>query len=100
MSKNQGPFVIPSSQSDRDAIASAVKEAGDSKIRIQAENDLIKDIGAVLKDDHNLDGKTFNKMVRVYVKSEFAKVTGEAEDFAETYSEIMGKVDPMLRSTP
>lgn len=93
-------FVVPSSQGDRDKIASAVKEAGDSKIRIQAENDLIKDIGQTVKDEFNLDTKTFNKMVKVYVKSEFAKVTGEAEDFAETYSEIMSKVDPMLRTTP
>lgn len=98
MSNTNGPFVIPSSQADRDAIANAVKEAGDSKIRIQAENDLIKDIAAAMKDDHNLDRKTFNKLVKVYVKSEYAKVTSEAEEFAETYREIMSKVDPMLRN--
>ena len=89
-------FVVPSSQSDRDKIASAVKEAGDSHIRIQAERDLIKDIAASMKEDFQMPPKDFNKMVKTYVKSSYAADTAAAEEFAEAYQEIMAKADKTI----
>ena len=90
-------FVLPSSQKDLDAIASAVKEASDSKMRIASENDLIKDIAARMKDEFAMPPRVFNKMVRTYFKSEYNKISGEAEEFQETYLAVMAKVDPILK---
>ena len=95
--KKSQEFVLPSTQSDLDTIASAVKEASDAKVRAAAEADLIKDIAARMKDEFMMPPRVFNKMVRTYFKSEYNKISGEAEEFQETYLAVMAKVDPILK---
>lgn len=89
-------FVMPSSEADIKAIQSAVKEASNAFFRIAAERDLVKEIAKRMKDEHALPPADFNKMVRVYFKSEFQKMTAKNESFNEMYESIMSGVDPDL----
>lgn len=90
-------FIMPSTPNEIAQIANAVKEAGNSKMRIEAEQDLIKEIAATMKDEFKMAPKDFNRMVKIYVKQEYAKMVRESEDFQEMYEAIMAKTDPSLK---
>lgn len=90
------PFVIPSDKNSIKSIQSAVKEASNSLLRIQAEKDLLKEIAEVVNDEHNLPKADFNRMAKVYFKSEYAKLTNKHEEFNDLYESVMAGVDPDL----
>lgn len=89
-------FIMPSSPKDIENIQNGIKEASGALLRIEAERELIKDIGAKLKDEVDLPPALFNKMARTYFKNEYATVTEKAEEFADAYETILGNMDPDL----
>ena len=89
-------FIVPSNPETLKAIQSAVKEASNALFRIQAERDLIKEIAASMKDDHELAPADFNKLSKTYFKGEYQKLVDKNEQFTELYESIMAGVDPDL----
>lgn len=85
--------VIPTSPADIQKIQNAVIEASNSKLRIEAERDLIKDIAQRIQDEVGIAKRDFNKMVKVYFKNEFKKVQEDLNEFADLYSKVMAGKD-------
>lgn len=96
MSAPKETFVVPSTEKDRVAIQNAVKEASNAMFRVDAERTLIKEIAENMKDEYNLKPADFNRMVKVYFKNEYEKVTTKSEEFVELYEGVMAGVDPAL----
>lgn len=97
MSTNQAmPFLMPTDKESIQQIQSAVKEASNALFRIQAERELMKEIAAVIKEDHNMPPADFNKMAKVYFKSEYQKQNDKHESFIEMYESVMAGIDPDL----
>ena len=82
-------FVLPSDDKSRVSIINAVKEASNSKLRIESEKDLIKDIAAKLKDELGMPpavfNQVFNQLVSTYHKQDVAEKQAKAEEFFEIY---------------
>lgn len=78
-------FVLPSDDKSRVTIINAVKEASNSKLRIESEKDLIKDIAAKLKDELCMPPAVFNALVSTYHKQDVAEKQAKAEEFFEIY---------------
>lgn len=78
-------FVLPSDDKSRVTIINAVKEASNSKLRIESEKDLIKDIAAKLKDELCMPPAVFNELVSTYHKQNLAEKQAKAEEFFEIY---------------
>lgn len=78
-------FVLPSDEKSRVSIINSVKEASNSKIRIEAEKDLIKDIAAKMKDELGMPPAVFNQLVNTYHKQDAAERQAKAEEFFEIY---------------
>ena len=74
----------------RKKVRDAVGEISASMTRIEAEQDLIKEIVKKLAGDHNLSKKALAKMARTYHKQNYAKVTEEIDEFATLYETILG----------
>lgn len=78
-------FVLPSDDKSRVTIINAVKEASNSKLRIESEKDLIKDIAAKLKDELCMPPAVFNQLVSTYHKQDVAEKQAKSEEFFEIY---------------
>lgn len=74
----------------RKKVRDAVGEISASMTRIEAEQDLIKEIVKKLAGDHNLSKKALTKMARTYHKQNYAKVTEELDEFSTLYETILG----------
>lgn len=78
-------FVLPSDEKSRTKIINAVKEASNSKLRIDAEKTLIKEIGSNLKDEIGMPPAVFNQLVNTYHKQDAAERQAKTEEFFEIY---------------
>lgn len=81
-------LIIPSSESDRKKIFSAIKEISDSMTRIAAERDLMKDIIDNLKEEFELPTKPLRKLARVYHEQNLTAVQTENEELEELYAAV------------
>lgn len=79
-------FVLPSDEKSRKEIVAAVKEASNSKTRIDAEKDLIKDIAARMKEEQGVPVSLFNSLVNTYHKQDLDQKQEKTEEFFDTYS--------------
>lgn len=82
---------------DQKKIADAVVEAYNSRQRISAEKDLIKNIREDLNEKFNLPPKLFNKMLMTYEKMNLDMQVQETEVFADVYVAIMKDVDSTVK---
>ncbi len=89
-------FIMPTNPTDVKKISDAVIEASNSKLRIDAERDLIKDIASRMHAEIGIPKKMFNQMVKVYHKQNYGTVAKESEEFQELYEKVMAKVDPSV----
>ena len=78
-------IIIPSNPAELKTIQAAIKEMSDCMIRIQSENEAMKDIVEDLAEKYELPKKYIKKMARVYHKQNFDKESVEHEDFADLY---------------
>jgi hypothetical protein len=77
-------------------IQGALKEISDSMTRISAEQDLIKEIKATLREEHKdkLTAKQINKLAKTYHKQNYKSEVQEHETFTYLYETISGeKID-------
>ncbi len=82
--------VIPTNLADQKAILAAVKEASNSLIRIEAEKDQVKTIVEDLAEKYEgLNKKFIRKLISVYHKQNFDKVTTEMSEFEQLYTTIV-----------
>lgn len=84
---------LPSSPEDRKAIKSAIVEASDSLVRIDAEKDLIKDIKQGLKDKFDIPPKLASKLISIYHKQNYGEVAAEQEALEEAYETLLAAKD-------
>lgn len=80
--------IVPSNPVALKEIESAIKEISNSKTRIEAEQDYIKDTINDIVEKHELPKKLVNKIATAYHKQTSADVVSEAEDFEIVYDTI------------
>ena len=90
-------FITPSNPADQKKIADAVVEAFNSRQRIAAEKDLIKNIRDDLKEKFGLPPKVFNKMLTTYEKMNLEEQVQETAAFTDVYVAIMKDADTTVK---
>jgi phenylpyruvate tautomerase PptA (4-oxalocrotonate tautomerase family) len=73
---------------DKKQIKSAIQEASNSLLRIDAEKDLIKEITENLFDTYKIPKKTISKIIRVYHKQNFNEEVASNEEFEDLYQSV------------
>jgi phenylpyruvate tautomerase PptA (4-oxalocrotonate tautomerase family) len=73
---------------DKKQIKSAIQEASNSLLRIDAEKDLIKEITETLFDTYKIPKKTISKIIRVYHKQSFNEEVASNEEFEDLYQSV------------
>lgn len=81
---------MTTSAKDKTDIKNAIIEISNSKIRIEAENDNIKEIKKRLKDEFELDTKIVNALVKLYHNQQLDEYRASTDDVVEKYEEIFG----------
>ena len=95
MSKEtKSEFVMPSDRKQRQSIIQAVKEASDSKLRVDTETQLQKDIKARMKEELGMPPALFGTLVSAYYAQEPENRLAKSEEFYETYSLLFGEAQP------
>lgn len=74
---------------DRKKFNDALQEISNSKTRISAERDLIKDIVDDLSEQFELPKKTINKLANIYHKQSFSKEEQEFDELQTLYETII-----------
>lgn len=83
-------FIMPTSPSDLKKIEDAVKEASNSKLRVEAERDFMKDLKKKMKEELGMPPKLFSKLANTYHNQNYSTVVTETESFVETYEKVFG----------
>lgn len=81
-----------SNEADRKKFNDALQEISNSKTRISAERDLIKDIIDDLATQFELPKKTINKLANIYHKQSFSKEAQEFDELETLYEEVVNLV--------
>lgn len=84
-------IVIPSNPADLEKIRGNLQEIADAMTRIAAERELIKDIKAVMKEEHDLPPKYISKLAKTYYNQDFDTQEVEHEDFGELWEAVAKK---------
>lgn len=77
---------------DRKKFNDALQEISNSKTRISAERDLIKEIVDDLAEQFELPKKTINKLANIYHKQSFSKEAQEFDELETLYEEVVNLV--------
>jgi soluble P-type ATPase len=72
-------------------LENGIKELSDSKIRVEAEKALTKDIVETLSEDCEVPKKYINKLATAYHKQSISEILADAEDFEILYDSVFGK---------
>jgi hypothetical protein len=78
-----------SNQVDRKKFKDALQEISNSKTRIAAENDLIKEIVADLSESFELPKKTVSKLANIYYKQNMDVESAAFDEIETLYEEIV-----------
>lgn len=81
-----------SNEADRKKFNDALQEISNSKTRISAERDLIKEIVDDLAEQFELPKKTINKLANIYHKQSFSKEAQEFDELETLYEEVVNLV--------
>jgi hypothetical protein len=81
-----------SNEVDRKKFKDALQEIANSKTRISAENDLIKEIVADLAESFELPKKTVSKLAKVYYKQNMSQEAAEFDELETLYEEVVNLV--------
>lgn len=86
--KKDVSIVIPTSPEDRKRIADAIKEISNSKLRMEAEADLIKEIIQDLSDDFDLPKPYLNQVATAYHKQNLSEQMDKIEEVEALYETL------------
>lgn len=84
-------IIVPSDAEGRKAILNALNEMSDSYMRIAAEQSLMKEIAATIKEKYAIPTSVFNKWARIHFKQNADEILKEADEICSTYEIIAGK---------
>ena len=84
-------IIVPSDEAGRKAIRDALDECSNSFTRIAAEQSLLKDIAATIKEKYEIPTAVFNKWARIHFKQNADAILQEADEICSTYEIIAGK---------
>jgi hypothetical protein len=79
---------LPSNPTDIKKIDSALEEISNSKTRIEAERELIKEISDNLNEEFDIPKKLINQLAKVYHMRNFATEVSEQEEFQEAFETL------------
>lgn len=77
-----------SSPKDKADVKNSIIEISNSKIRVEAENDHVKEIKKRLKDEYELDTKTVNALVKLYHNQQLDEYKAHTDEILEKYEEL------------
>lgn len=79
-----------STAKDKVDVKNAIIEISNSKIRVEAENENIKEIKKRLKDEHGLDTKMVNALTKLYHNQQLDEYRASTDEVVDKYEEIFG----------
>lgn len=80
---------LPSNESDRKKVRSAMEEISNSLTRIEAERDFINDVLDRMQEEFELPKKEMRKVSKIFHKRNIDEVVTEAETVEEIYNQLM-----------
>jgi hypothetical protein len=81
--------MMPSNAADLKKIDSALQEISNSKTRIDAEQELIKDIVDTLHEDFQINKRLIRQLAKVWHMRNYAEEVTQQEDFQEAYEALV-----------
>lgn len=81
-------IIIPSSDSDKQAIKGCMKEMSASYARVEGEREFQREALKELEDKVGIKAKYLRKMARIYHKQNLVELTAEMEDLEGLYEAI------------
>jgi len=85
----QAKATVPSTETDKQKILSAIREISDSMTRIESEKDLIKDIADELKESFGMGKRLVNTLAKTYHTGNKSEVDSFYEEFTDFYESII-----------
>ena len=89
--------MMPSNPADLKKIDVALQQISDSKTRIEAEQDHIKEIDNVIHEEQGLDKRLIRQLAKVWHMRNYAEEVTQQEDFQEAY-EALSSVNKQLET--
>lgn len=89
--------MMPSNPADLKKIDVALQQISDSKTRIEAEQDHIKEIVTVIHEEQGLDKRLIRQLAKVWHMRNYAEEVTQQEDFQEAY-EALSSVNKQLET--
>jgi|15BtaG_2_1085339.scaffolds.fasta_scaffold32225_2 uncharacterized protein YutE (UPF0331/DUF86 family) len=79
---------LPNDPNTLKSINSALQEISNSKTRIEAEKDCIKDIVQKLHEEHQIPKRLINRLAKVWHLRNFVEEITADEEFQEAWEQI------------
>jgi hypothetical protein len=80
--------MLPSNPTDLKKIDSALQEISNSKTRVEAEKELIKEIIDSVSEEHDIPKKLLNQLAKVYHMRNFAEEVSQQEEFQVAFEQL------------
>jgi cyclopropane fatty-acyl-phospholipid synthase-like methyltransferase len=80
--------MMPSNPADLKKIDTALQTISDSKTRIEAEQEHIKEVVEAIFDDFQLPKKLIRQLAKVWHMRNYAEEVTQQEDFQEAYEAL------------
>ena len=81
--------IVPSNQTDKDKIKSAIKEIDVSLVLIDAQRELIKEIADGLNEEYGMSRRLVNSIAKAYHAGNKTEVDQAYEEFIDFYENII-----------
>ena len=79
---------MPSNPAELKKIDTALQQISDSKTRIEAEQEHIKEVVQVIHDEYGLEKKLIRQLAKVWHMRNYAEEVTQQEDFQEAYEAL------------
>jgi Glu-tRNA(Gln) amidotransferase subunit E-like FAD-binding protein len=80
--------MMPSNPAELKKIDTALQQISDSKTRIEAEQEHIKEVVQVIHDEYGLEKKLIRQLAKVWHMRNYAEEVTQQEDFQEAYEAL------------
>lgn len=91
--ENESAFVEPTSPADKAKINGAIDEIVGSMVRKAGEQDHIKEIKKMLKEEFNMPPKLVQRLAKTAFEANLEQQRQNDESFYEIYTHLRGKND-------
>jgi len=80
--------MMPSNPADLKKIDTALQQISDSKTRIEAEQEHIKEVVTAIHEDFQLEKRLIRQLAKVWHMRNYAEEVTQQEDFQEAYEAL------------